>query len=234
MEKRLWEYRIQSPNEASTTFYANLHGITQLMVFDQNTLINHTITESEQAPEAPEKSICLDAELPFTLIPDAFKETGIPGWEGATRRFPVEGAVLCYGSHAENSYHAAVPVYLLAQEASKQGDVVYCYCQQDRCIIFVFRGGQCELANSYPVQGESEIMYFCLAAAKKSGADLKQLQVKLLGNDTKTLVQALERFGVHAAAVQLELPYPAGEYPPYPAESFLLCQLHTCVLQEAN
>lgn len=234
MEKRLWEYRTQSPNEVTASLFSRQHGIAQLMQFSDGTLLLHTIDEGDSAASAPVNAVNLESDLPFTLLPEAFQDSGIPGWQGLTQKASLDGTVVCYAIEDKNSIHAALPLYKLAAEAAKQGDVVYCYSKQDRCIVFVFRNGHCELANSYPVQGESEIMYFCLAAARKSGADLKQIQIKILGNDTRTLVQALERFGVQASSVQLELPYPAGEYPPYPAESFLLCQLLTCALPEGN
>ncbi|MCC7297888.1 MAG: DUF3822 family protein [Bacteroidia bacterium] len=240
MGNRLWEYRTTPTAESELqAAFCMVDGVFHFIQCNsEGGLALHIIEESSSLPEMDLKSaIEMEFKTPFALLPKVFHETGIPGYTGITGNVSLdENTVLCSGiSGTQAQVHVALPLYRHAKSiAEKSKNLVYCYAQNAYCFVFVFKNEICELANIYPAVNESEVMYFCMAGAKKSGLDVRQIDFVLLGNNTKTITAAFERFGIAIQPAPIELPYKLGEYPPYPAESFLLYQYLTCALPVEN
>lgn len=244
MGNRLWENRTAAAAKDGLHAAWCLHeGVFHfIQCNDAGELTLHLIEERTDKPSVTDLPELQDAaemviSADFELLPKMFRDSGIPGFEGTTSLFSLDDDMhLCAGiREGQNAFHAIAPLYSHAKTmAAQQALLVYCYMIQTQCFVLVFRNGQCEMANCYPAANESEILYFCMAAAKKSEMDLKQTAFRILGNKTSDLLQSFERFHTIASPARIDLPYPAGEYPPHAAESYLLYHHLTCVLPEAN
>lgn len=240
MGNRLWEYRsATAAKEGLQSAWYFHEGVFQcIQCNSQGEIVLHIIEETHQKPsvsDIPEMSHAEEMVLSshFELVPKPFGNAGIPGFDGPITHKELDGDLnVSYGHDpSSKSFHIVTPLYLQAKSLSaKNPFLVYCYVRNARCFVLLFKNGICEMANAYPAANESEVMYFCIAAAKKSEFDLKQTRFLVLGHKPAALLQSFERFRTDALPARVELPYPAGEYPPYAAESFLLYQYLTCAL----
>lgn len=243
MALRLWEFRKNSDLSGNRLVYSLFDGVLQVMCTDdEGQILLHIIEENSTFPgpetftgtkHTGEVLQMLIAE-PFALLPKVFSHSGLAAPASDTSVTKLSDSLyLAYPQTANPAFHAAVPLYLISHErAQRQNHYLFCWVQFPLCFVFYYRNGQCELANSYPVANDSEVLYFCMAAVKKSGTDIRNVKFEILGEDTKSLIQAFSRFVNTAENAKMELPYTAGEYPPHAPVSYLLYQYLTCELPE--
>jgi hypothetical protein len=241
MNKRLWEYRKSSDLNHTQLVYTWNAGIFQLMCADDSgNLLLHIIEEAEHMPDplnytpgAKHASIkCMQIHRPFALFPKGFMQTMIPGNQQEQQIVAINDALyLTWQKTDEESIHAALPcIQISAENAIGKEYYLFCWTLNEICAYFFYKNGQCELANAYPVNSESELLYYAMAIAKKGGADVRKIHIQVLGDKIDALLQAFTRYAAHVSALQMELPYQAGEYPPFASVSHLLYHYLTCEL----
>jgi hypothetical protein len=241
MARRLWEHRKSVEFDGTLLVYAWFENVFQLMCCDDSgKLLLHIIEESDTMPDpasftsGTSHSAIIEMKMdePFHLLPKGFRETAI-GDASDTQRIQLltENLFLSHPVHPHKSFHAALPLYLISSEkAAGHEFYVYCWVMGHTCTIFYYHNGVCELANIYPAMNESEVLYYCMAAVKLSGADVSKVQFDILGENNQPLIQAFQRYIPNANTARTELPYPAGEYPPHASVSYLLYHYLTCEL----
>lgn len=243
MALRLWEFRKNTDFSGNRLVYSLFEGVLQVMCADEEgQILLHVIEENssfsgaETYTGAKHSGEVLQMQIaaPFALLPKVFSHSGLAAPASETTVCKLSDSLyLAYPQTVTPGFHVAVPLFMISSErAQRQDHFLFCWVQFPLCFVFYFRNGQCELANSYPVANDSEVLYFCMAAVKKSGTDIRNVKYEILGEDTKSLIQAFGRFVNSAQNAQMELPYPAGEYPPHAPVSYLLHQYLTCELPE--
>lgn len=133
MEKRLWEYRTQSPNEVTASLFSRQHGIAQLMQFSDGTLLLHTIDEGDSAASAPVQAVNLESDLPFTLLPEAFQDSGIPGWQGLTQKASLDGTVVCYAIEDKTAY--TQPCHCISSLPRRPNKGMWCIATANKTVV---------------------------------------------------------------------------------------------------
>lgn len=227
-------------DDGSAVFFRS-DGIFQLMCYNPSGKLHlHVIDQPDATPDPLEymqglkfKSMLeMQLNTPFALLPKVFSETGIPGSSQNTVVHKLTDKLLLSHPIMEHpSFHAAIPLYDLSSEKSKNRELyLFCAVFNQICFVFFYREGFCELANSYPVSNDSEVLYFCLAAIKKGNADVNKVVIEILGDKTAEVIGSFERFVPSVSKFRIELPYNAGEYPPFAAISLLLHHYCTCEL----
>lgn len=211
---------------------------------ESGNLLLHIIEEGEHRPDplgftagAKHTSVkCMQIDTPFSLFPKGFIQTTIPGTKQEQQIQAVNDSLyLTWLKSDTDSFHAAFPcLQISAENAVGKEHYLFCWVLNDSCSYFFYKNGQCELANVYPVASESELLYYAMAIAKKGGADARKIQIQVLGDKIEALLQAFTRYATHVSAVQMELPYQAGEYPPFASVSHLLYHYLTCELPAAH
>jgi Protein of unknown function (DUF3822) len=243
MAQRLWEYRKTAELDHALLASAYSGGIYQVMATDETgNLLLHIIEQVETEPQIEQilpnissnRVTQMLSKNPFALLPKGFSQTQVPGWDSESVNISLSSQLsLAYPSTVKNTTHSIFPLYKYSVEQTKGHEhYMLCWVHDSLCSILYFRNGNCELANTYPAANESEILYFCMAAAKKAGADVRKVQFDILGDEVQSLLLAFQRYIPNAVAAKIELPYPAGEYPPQASISFLLYQFLTCELPE--
>jgi hypothetical protein len=189
------------------------------------------------AKETFKTSAPMQMHSAFMLAPVAFEETALPVFNNA-KRVRLDGDISLIADVALESqgFHCIIPLYHIAsKEASKAQHLVYCFAFDKNIFVLFFSHGKLQMANSFPAANESEILYFAVAPIKKAGLNVQDVRFLFLAEaeDLKAIMRTVDRFLPNTAIASIDLPYIAGEYPPYATIAFLLYQYLQCALPEA-
>jgi hypothetical protein len=235
MANRLWEFKnsaITGPQKLVHYFSAGIFqalacqatGELGLHIIEENAVNARDLLSDAEAVE-------IKMDTHFALVPKPFRDTAIPGFNGNSIIQKLDDTTYIRFEGNSGDAHIAIPLYFEAKKrAALKANYLLAFLHGDHCFVLFFRNGALELSNAYPVSNEAEVLYYCMAAVKKAAVDVRNMHFDILGNQTKDLLQVFGRFGGNAKNLQLELPYPTGEYPPFAAESFLLYQYLLCEL----
>jgi hypothetical protein len=100
--------------------------------------------------------------------------------------------------------------------------------------VAAFSDGVPLLLNHFSAMNESEALYFALAPFKRAGIPVTEVVVEILTaeNQLQPMLQLFGRFLSHVSVGKIDLPYPAGQYPPHSDISALMYLLPQCGLPE--
>ncbi len=242
---RLWNSRRAAILPNSRMVYFQRNGIFHALACDAaGEIALHIIEENQDLGAASallQQEGLSDAGLmlldnPFILLPTAFENSDLPGFLPPTiKTTQVEkGLTIKVGNcAAEKNFHAIVPLYYIAKEsAEKHKQLVYSCLIDGVLLVLFFRNGLCELANVYKVKNDSDILYFSVAPVKKAGLTVDRVHFEFLAEteELKSLMRTVSRFLPDASAAKIDLPYIAGEYPPFAPIAFLMYQYLQCEL----
>jgi Protein of unknown function (DUF3822) len=246
---RFWENRKSINLQNTRLVYYSENGIQQALAIDvAGEIIFHIIEEStddNSIERMLQETTCINAgrmliSNPFMFIPEAFENTQFAGVEGDQTMTTLIEKGMCLrmaNMPKEKSFHAIVPLYFIAKtEAEKNSNLVYTCSLNGYSLVLFFRNGKCEFANVFETKNEAEIMYFAVAPIKKAGLNVDQVRFEFLSDaaDARNILKAADRFLPNAGIARIELPYPAGEYPPHAVVSFLLYKYLQCELPEVS
>lgn len=177
---------------------------------------------------------------PFQVVPAAFKDAVLPDSEASASTIShAEGSVFFQMHHQGQHpvFAAAQALYRVAKDsAANHENLVYAWQHQGWITVLFFRKGQLELANAFPAANENEMLYFLAAPVKQAGLEVTNVHFEFLSEPEEAagFLKTANRYLPHISTVRIELPYPAGEYPPYASVAFLLYQYLQCELQAAS
>ncbi len=246
---RFWESRKTSTLPGSRLAHYYHGGILYALALDAAGDISLHLIEENENPNCAENLIaetgCTNAgemlfDVPFVLVPEAFEKSRFEGFPGLdVLSFTVEKGMHLQiaADGGRKCFHAAIPLYHIAKKNAEAYEYfVYTAVLQNHCLVHFFRNGKCELANVFPARNESEVLYFSVAPIKKAGLNVDQVRFEFLAeaDETTRILKTADRFLPHASISRIELPYPAGEYPPYAHIAFLLYQFLQCELPEVS
>lgn len=236
---RLWEYRA-SGAEINRTVYTWHNGILQVLGENADgDLALHLIDEAgfedilQLLPESTGHTVYMDVSSPFALLPKEFRLTDVNTADPEPRLIRLDETLYLSFPGDQNAVHAALPMYFIGKQAAgRSGQYLICLVLNGYCMLLYFKNGVCELANIYPAVSESEVLYYCLAVAKKTGQDIRQIRFEIFGNNAADILNAFHRFIPNVSLHRIQLPYSTGEYPPQAEVSYLLHQFLKCALPE--
>ncbi len=247
MQSTLWQYKHGDPETMEALVGYHADSLSQLMgTSNEEGLHLHLIEQSADKSwltgklreNHASKKLLMNLDSRFMLEPVDMPELSLPGMlRNPITRIKLDDEVqLCFETDPRSEFeevHVVYPLYRIALEkAADRKSYVLVYVRGPLAIVLFFLDGACQLANIYPVENESEALYFALAPLRKSGAALNETFLEILSSSdqAKGLLDTFQKFIPKAELIKFDLPYESDEYPPHAAEAWLLHYLCQCEL----
>ena len=234
--QNLWDYR-HGDNAGARQFLYHDGETGHAMAFNVNgDMVLHQILKSESQDFFAlfTDGTMLGMNVPVTLIPAAFREAPLTETTTEQEQIPLSGDwVLSYPKN--KAVPLLLPLFFLAKSKALQNKhYTLIHVHNNSVNVAAFSDGVPLLLNHFSAMNESEALYFALAPFKRAGIPVTEVVVEILTaeNQLQPMLQLFGRFLSHVSAGKIDLPYPAGQYPPHSDISALMHLLPQCGLPE--
>ena len=174
------------------------------------------------------------------LLPSAFADAPIPGFDPCTKRkINVEMYLSFQPSQLQQPLHTGVAQLHLAEGilsiamgyANHKECVSVLWFHEQTAIVMAFRDGALIFANRYPSTNTQEHLYYALLPFHEDKLTPQQLGVYVLCEDNIQLsvAQLFQKFIPHAEVQSPQLPWVTEEPAPYSHVVAPLIKLASCV-----